>query len=208
MFSKYFNRHLEPSTASRPGVEPVCDGVQALPDYAPTGPFPPRCKYSRIQAIGVFICCRAPRGCVGQQSTPERPCARSALYLLLSSLCLIIRQGFAANDGFPEWLSMAVSASSAERARWRLASWPTSPAGWCALDQRGNGRAGCRRLDQDPPPGVGNQAALYLRRALDADHIRQAAAPPSSPYCVCAGRHGPAQAADPGLYAAHRAAMA
>jgi hypothetical protein len=39
MFSKYFNRHLEPQHRTRSGVKPVCDGVLLFLSYALTGPF-------------------------------------------------------------------------------------------------------------------------------------------------------------------------
>ena len=74
-------------------------------------------------------------------------------------------------------LSMAVSASSAEAA---LASGIlASITSRLVLDQRGNGeQAVAGALDQIRLPVSGNQAALYLRRALvNAGHIWQAAAP-------------------------------
>ena len=134
MFSK-FNRHLEPQHRTRPGVEPVCDGVKLF--LTGTDRFVPLGKYSRIEAIGVFIAAALPSGCVGQQSTPERPCARSALCAGFIS-ALIIRQGLR-NDGSGMRLSMAVSASSAEAA---LASGILAniTSRLVRLDQRGNGR--------------------------------------------------------------------
>ena len=89
MFSKYFNRHLEPQHRTRPGVEPVCDGVKLFltmhRQVRSLG------QILADQTIGVFIAA-APARAVGSAKYTRTP-VRSVSSLCRLISALIVRQG-------------------------------------------------------------------------------------------------------------------